>query len=80
MSPGLGGMIATEVKFTLYELPKRPKIQSYIGGLGGRDIKLRDFENIYLELDDIANGKKDVEICKWINLDLEAYNKFAIEV
>jgi pyruvate/2-oxoacid:ferredoxin oxidoreductase alpha subunit len=80
MSPGLGGMIATEVKFTLYELPKRPKIQSYIGGLGGRDIKLKDFENIYLELDDIANGKKDVEICKWINLDLEAYNKFAIEV
>jgi pyruvate/2-oxoacid:ferredoxin oxidoreductase alpha subunit len=80
MSPGLGGMIATEVKFTLYELPKRPKIQSYIGGLGGRDIKLKDFEDIYLELYDIANGKKNVEICKWINLDLEAYNKFAIEV
>ncbi|MGB9638090.1 MAG: pyruvate ferredoxin oxidoreductase [bacterium] len=80
MSPGLGGMIATEIKFTLYELNKRPKIQSYIGGLGGRDIKLKDFEDIYLELYDIANNKKEIEICKWINLDLETYNKFAIEV
>lgn len=80
MSPGLGGMIATEIKFTLYDLPKRPKIQSYIGGLGGRDIKIKDFENIFLELKDIADNKKDVQLCKWINLDLENYNKFAIEI
>lgn len=80
MSPGLGGMIATEIKFTLYDLPKRPKIQSYIGGLGGRDIKIKDFENIFLELKDIADNKKDVQLCKWINLDLESYNKFAIEI
>ncbi len=80
MSPGLGGMIATEVKFALYDLPKKPKIQSYIGGLGGRDIKINDFENIFLELKDIADNKKEVQLCKWINLDLENYNKFAIEI
>ena len=80
MSPGLGGMIATEVKFVLYDLPNRVKVQSYIGGLGGRDIKVADFENIFLELNEIANNKKEVEICKWINLDLEAFEKFAIEI
>lgn len=80
MSPGLGGMIATELKFALYELKNRPIIQSYIGGLGGKDVKIADFEKIFVELKDMVDGKILPEKVKWIGLDLSAVQSYFEEV
>ncbi len=42
VSPGLGGPLATEVK-SFVKMPA----SNFIGGLGGRDIKLEDIKNIF---------------------------------
>ncbi|MFN3995301.1 MAG: transketolase C-terminal domain-containing protein [bacterium] len=80
MSPGLGGMIATELKFSLYELDKRPVIQSYIGGLGGKDVKVSDFEKIFVELDNMVKGKDSPSKVRWVGLDLSAVEAYFEEV
>lgn len=80
MSPGLGGMIATEVKFSLYDLDKRPIIQSYIGGLGGKDVKVSDFEKIFVELDNMVKGKDLPTRVRWVGLDLSAVQAYFEEV
>ena len=43
---GPGGPVASEVKAALYNQAKRPKIVSFIGGLGGRDITVSGFKDI----------------------------------
>jgi len=43
---GPGGVVASEVKAALYEQEKRPKIVSFIAGLGGRDITVSGFKEI----------------------------------
>ena len=43
---GPGGPVCSEVKAALYGEAKRPKIVSFVSGLGGRDISPSDFEAI----------------------------------
>ncbi|MFC1979763.1 transketolase C-terminal domain-containing protein [Chloroflexota bacterium] len=43
---GPGGPVCSEVKSALYNQEKRPKIVSFVGGLGGRDITMAGFEEI----------------------------------
>jgi pyruvate ferredoxin oxidoreductase alpha subunit len=43
---GPGGPVASEIRSALYNEHKRPKIVSFVGGLGGRDITTNDFEEI----------------------------------
>jgi pyruvate ferredoxin oxidoreductase alpha subunit len=43
---GPGGVVASEVKAAFYEQEKRPKIVSFIAGLGGRDITVSGFKEI----------------------------------
>ncbi len=38
ISPGLGGILGSEVKSTLYGMPNAPRIHNHAIGLGGRDI------------------------------------------
>lgn len=40
---GPTGPVCSEVKAALYSEPKRPRIVSYVGGLGGRDILVSEF-------------------------------------
>lgn len=42
-----GGPVYIDVKAALYDEKNRPAIHSFIYGLGGRDIKPNDIENIY---------------------------------
>lgn len=57
MSFGLGGPVASEVRSALYPMKKQPKIVSFIGGLGGRDITVAGFEEIVMRGKEIAaNG------------------------
>ena len=43
---GPGGPVCSEVKSALYNQEKRPRIVSFVGGLGGRDITMAGFEEI----------------------------------
>jgi len=47
ISPGgPGGPVASEVKAAFYSQEKRPKIVSFVAGLGGRDVNVAAFEDI----------------------------------
>ena len=43
---GPGGPVCSEIKAALYNEADKPKIVSFVGGLGGRDINVTDFEEI----------------------------------
>ncbi len=43
---GPGGPVASEVKAALYDQAKKPKVVSFIAGLGGRDITVSGFQDI----------------------------------
>ncbi|GAI26466.1 unnamed protein product, partial [marine sediment metagenome] len=43
---GPGGPVCSEIRSALYQADRRPKIVSFVGGLGGRDISVAGFEEI----------------------------------
>ncbi len=43
---GPGGPVCSEVRSALYQQESRPKVVSFVGGLGGRDIKVTGFKEI----------------------------------
>ncbi len=47
ISVGMGGIIFSEVAAALYSLRDRPRLLSFIGGLGGKNISPREFEFIF---------------------------------
>ena len=61
---GPAGPVASEVKAALYNLPKRPKVVSFIAGLGGRDINVNSFKDIIKKGAEIARAgiKNEYEI------------------
>ncbi|MBA7692655.1 Pyruvate synthase subunit PorA [subsurface metagenome] len=46
LSFGYGGPVCSEIRSALFSEDKRPKVVSFIGGLGGRDISPHGFEQI----------------------------------
>lgn len=58
---GPGGPVSSEVKSALYSQEKRPKVVSFVGGLGGRDITLKGFEEIIKRGIDISQKGSDKE-------------------
>ena len=61
---GPGGVFASEVKSALYNLDRKPKVVSFVGGLGGRDITINGFENLIKKSVEIASkgSKNEYEI------------------
>jgi pyruvate/2-oxoacid:ferredoxin oxidoreductase alpha subunit len=45
---GYGGPLAMEIRSVLYSLDERPKLVSYVAGLGGRDVTYKDIEKMVL--------------------------------
>ena len=43
---GPGGPVCSEIRSALYDEENKPKVVSFIGGLGGRDITVANFEEI----------------------------------
>ena len=43
---GPGGPVCSEIRSALYAQEKKPKVVSFVGGLGGRDITMAGFEEI----------------------------------
>jgi len=68
-SPGaFGAPLFTEIRSALYDYSQRPKIVSYVYGLGGRDIMVEHFKEVALKLERVAETGKVEEMCGYINL------------
>lgn len=65
MSAGVGEILGAEIRAALYSLPTRPAIDSYIFGLGGRDIIESHFHAV------IANPNPGTHRSEWIGLKKE---------
>ncbi|MCI4435155.1 MAG: pyruvate ferredoxin oxidoreductase [Thermoplasmata archaeon] len=70
ISPGFAGAIFTETVASYNNEKKRPKIIDFIMGLGGRDIKIENYEQVYNLAKAALRGKfKEIN---WIDVDEEA--------
>lgn len=65
MDFGASAPVYSDVRNALWELDKRPALQSYIYGLGGRDIMATDIEAVFEEL---LSGKLDSEHQRYVGL------------
>jgi pyruvate ferredoxin oxidoreductase alpha subunit len=57
---GPGGPVCSEVKAAFYDMPDRPKIVGFVGGLGGREIGVRHFEALVQGGKELAEKGVDV--------------------
>jgi pyruvate ferredoxin oxidoreductase alpha subunit len=58
---GLNGPVCMEIKAALYNEVKKPKVVSFVGGLGGRDITVAGFEEIITRGINIARNGSEQE-------------------
>ncbi|MDE2939148.1 MAG: pyruvate ferredoxin oxidoreductase [Chloroflexota bacterium] len=67
-SPSFGGVLFNEVRAALYPLEKRPHVVNFIAGLGGREVRVRDVEEmVEITQKAIDTGKIEQE-CNWIGV------------
>ncbi|MEW5760481.1 MAG: transketolase C-terminal domain-containing protein [Candidatus Thermoplasmatota archaeon] len=64
---GEGGAFFNETKSAIYRLKERPIVKNYIIGIGGRDITMKEIENIFKDCLRIKEKDLDKEI-DWIGL------------
>ena len=63
-----GGVLFNEVRSALYPLEKRPQVVNFIAGLGGREVRVRDVEEmVAITQKAIDTGKIERE-CNWIGV------------
>ncbi|MGC8663746.1 MAG: transketolase C-terminal domain-containing protein [Thermoplasmata archaeon] len=67
ISPGFGGAIYSEIAASYANLKNGPRIMDFILGLGGRDIRVENYEEIYNRAKKGKRGKFD-EV-QWIDVD-----------
>ena len=71
ISPGFGGALYGEVAAQFINESKHPLITNYIIGLGGRDVLIEDFEEIYdKSIDAVKKGRVEKPV-EWIHLNKE---------
>ena len=58
---GIGGPVCSEIKAALYQQAKRPKIISFVAGLGGRDLPPEHFEEMIHQALKLKNKRKTEE-------------------
>ncbi|MFQ5819128.1 MAG: transketolase C-terminal domain-containing protein [Candidatus Heimdallarchaeota archaeon] len=64
---GLGSALYTDVKALLYDVKERPALLGFVGGLGGRDLAIREFLNLF-ERGFEAIGSEEPSRVEWIGL------------
>lgn len=65
MDFGAFAPVYSEIRNALFDLEKKPKMQSYIFGLGGRDLLSTEIETVFNEL---LSGKLDPEHQRYVGL------------
>jgi len=64
-----GGILAPEVCASLYDVPQRPLIASFMAGLGGEPITLNEFYFVAEKLSEIAQRGKAEKPVYWLGFD-----------
>ena len=64
----IGGPVFTDVRSACYDLATRPAIINYIYGLGGRDVRVEDFNVVYEALGEIVKTGKTGEIYRHVGV------------
>lgn len=70
-----GGPLFNESRSALYDLPGRPYAINYIYGLGGRDITVDDFYEIYRDLFIIADTNDPGDVYRYIGVRDSRYEE-----
>ena len=64
----LGGPMFADVRAALYDLKNDIKVINYVYGLGGRDLRLEDVEQVFNELDEIVKSGKTDKVVNYLGL------------
>jgi pyruvate ferredoxin oxidoreductase alpha subunit len=67
-SPSYGGVLFNEVRSALYDLDDRPLVQSFVAGLGGREVLVRDVEEMTAMVQDSIDSGKVKQVNTWIGV------------
>ena len=68
MFSATGGPLGTEVRAALYGVKSQAEVVNYFYGLGGRDITMEDFEEIYGKLEELAKTHVVEDMYAYIGL------------
>ncbi|MCI1930082.1 MAG: pyruvate ferredoxin oxidoreductase [Clostridia bacterium] len=63
-----GGPLGAEVRAALYEAGATPKTVNYVYGIGGRDVRVENIEEVYKALDEIVAAGKVEEPYRYLSL------------
>lgn len=63
-----GGPLFNEARSSLYDLPDKPYAINYIYGLGGRDIRVEDFYDIYKDLYEIIEQDDPSDVYRYLGV------------
>ncbi|MBI5158828.1 pyruvate ferredoxin oxidoreductase [Candidatus Micrarchaeota archaeon] len=58
-SPGAGGALFHEVRSCLYDCEEKPLVDGVIGGLGGKNVTVKNFESIFEQLKKHVASKEE---------------------
>ena len=64
----LGGPMFADMRAALYDLKNDIKVINYVYGLGGRDLRLEDVEQVFNELDEIVKSGKTDKVVNYLGL------------
>ena len=65
---GHGGPLGSEVTAALFNAKCTMDVRNYIYGLGGRDFRVEEAEEVFTELEELVTNGKEVENYKYIGL------------
>ena len=68
MFSATGGPLGTEVRSALYGAKSQAEVVNYFYGLGGRDITVEDFEEVYIKLEKLAGTHMAEDMYTYIGL------------
>ena len=66
ISLGEGGVVFGSIRSAVYDLPERPLVLGYYAGLSGKEVRVRDIEQIAERTLKAASGEKVDSLAKWI--------------
>jgi len=65
---GCGGPLFAETRSAMYDLPERPLAVNYVYGLGGRDVTVEHFRQVFCALEEIAATGQTGEVFRYIGV------------
>lgn len=67
-SPSFSGVLANDLRSALYPMKKRPRILSFIAGLGGREVSTDDVIGVAGKAYEAAAGRVDEQDTYWLGV------------